>query len=494
MPFAVWPRAALLSLATLSLLACSRSPNEVELPDFADLVDEVSPSVVNISTVPVETAAAESGDEAPAVAGGEAPELPNNLPEWMKRFLEQQQVPSPLGSQEGGDPDEEAPEDQQSLGSGFVLWADGYIITNAHVVKDAKEVLVRLSDRRELPAQVVGMDEPSDIALLKIEAKGLPAVHVGDSSKLRVGQWVMAIGSPFGFDYSVTAGIVSAKGRSLFTEQYVPFIQTDAAINPGNSGGPLFNLKGEVIGVNSQIYSQTGGNSGIAFSIPIDVATKVAQQLKDKGKVTRGWLGVVVQEVTRSLAQSFGMSRAEGALVARVIPGSPAEKAGIQPGDVILSFDGEELAISNALPPMVGAMDPGARVPLKLLREGKQLTLKVEVGELPDEGAGKGGGRSRLPLGLAVQKLTAEDRAQARVAEGGVGVVQVEPGAGQEAGIQEGDILLTIGGQRIDSPERLGEVAAGLTPGSSVPVLIQRGGGPLFLALAVPAVEPGERK
>ncbi|MDP3856318.1 MAG: DegQ family serine endoprotease [Stagnimonas sp.] len=497
MLFAVRPRAALLFAATLALVACSRTPMEVRLPDFADLVDEVSPSVVNISTVPVETAEAATGEDAGAAAvPGEAPALPENLPEWMKRFLEQH-APNGVGpdAEPEGEP-EDAPEDQQSLGSGFVLWADGYIITNAHVVKDAKEVLVRLSDRRELPAQVVGMDEPSDIALLKIEAEGLPAVRVGDSGKLRVGQWVMAIGSPFGFDYSVTAGIVSAKGRSLFTEQYVPFIQTDAAINPGNSGGPLFNLKGEVIGVNSQIYSQTGGNSGIAFSIPIDVATKVAQQLKDKGKVTRGWLGVVVQEVTRGLAQSFGMARAEGALVARVIPGSPAETAGIQPGDVILSFDGEELAVSNALPPLVGAMDPGAKVPVKLLREGKQLTLKVEIGELPDEVLAKEGGatRPRLPLGLGVERLSAEDRALARVAEGGVGVVRVEPGPGQDAGIREGDVLLTISGQKIDSPERLREVAAGLPPGGSVPVLVQRDGGPLFLALAMPAAEPGGGK
>ena len=488
MPFAVWPRAALLCVAALSLLACSRTPAEVRLPDFAELVEEVSPSVVNISTVPAEPP---EGEAEAAPAPGER-ELPENIPDWMRRFLEQQQPPPPGGVEPE---DEELPYDQQSLGSGFVLWAEGYIITNAHVVKDAKEVLVRLSDRRELPAQVIGMDEPSDIALLKIDAKDLPAVRIGESSRLRVGQWVMAIGSPFGFDYSVTAGIVSATGRSLFTEQYVPFIQTDAAINPGNSGGPLFNLKGEVIGVNSQIYSQTGGNSGIAFSIPIDVATKVAQQLKDKGRVTRGWLGVVVQEVTRGLAQSFGMPRAEGALVARVIPGSPAETAGIQPGDVILSFDGQELVASNALPPMVGAMDPGATVPLKLLRDGKQQSLKVEIGELPDEAGARGEPpRSRLPLGLAVQKLTAEDRAAARVPEGGVGVVRVEAGPARDAGLREGDILMTISGRRIDSPERLREVVAELPPGASVPALVQRDGGPLFLALQLPAADAGERK
>jgi serine protease Do len=490
MPSAVWPRAATLCFAALLLVACSKAPAEVRLPDFADLVEEVSPSVVNISTIPVETsAAAEPG------AGGDedAAAVPDNLPEWMKRFLEQH-APNGLAPPPAEEGDE-APEEQQSLGSGFVLWKDGYIITNTHVVKDAKEVLVRLSDRRELTASVVGMDEPSDIALLKIDADKLPAVKVAEAGKLRVGQWVMAIGSPFGFDYSVTAGIVSAKGRSLFTEQYVPFIQTDAAINPGNSGGPLFNLKGEVVGINSQIYSQTGGNSGIAFAIPIDVALRVAQQLKDKGHVTRGWLGVVVQEVTRALAQSFGMARAEGALVAKVIPGSPAEKAGIQPGDVILAFDGQTLGVSSELPPLVGVVDPGADVPLKVLREGKQITIKVEIGELPEEIAsgGEAAARSHLPLGLGVDKLSAQDRADARVPAGGVRVLVVEAGPALEAGVREGDVLLTLSGQAIDSAERLKEVADRLAPGSSVPMLIQRDGAPLFLALAVPEA-PAEGK
>ncbi|TAJ55687.1 MAG: DegQ family serine endoprotease [Nevskiaceae bacterium] len=486
MPFAVWPRVASLCVAALLSVACSRTPAEVRLPDFADLVEEVSPSVVNISTIPVETAA--EAEPGPTEGGAT---VPDNLPEWMKRFLEQH-APNGVPPAEEGD---EAPEEQQSLGSGFVLWKDGYIITNTHVVKDAREVLVRLSDRRELTATVVGMDEPSDIALLKIDADKLPAVKVAEVGKLRVGQWVMAIGSPFGFDYSVTAGIVSAKGRSLFTEQYVPFIQTDAAINPGNSGGPLFNLKGEVVGVNSQIYSQTGGNSGIAFAIPIDVALRVAQQLKDKGHVTRGWLGVVVQEVTRALAQSFGMARAEGALVAKVIPGSPAEKAGIQPGDVILAFDGQVLGVSSELPPLVGVVDPGADVPLKVLREGKQITIKVEIGELPEEIAngGETPASSRLPLGLGVDKLSAQDRAETRVPAGGVRVLVVEAGPALDAGVREGDVLLTLSGQSIDSAERLKEVVDRLAPGSSVPMLIQRDGAPLFLALAVPEA-PVERK
>ncbi len=486
-------RAASLLLLAMLLAGCNKTASRAALPEFADLVDDVSSSVVNISTVPAEQE--DSASLAPQAHDAPGPESParENMPDWMKKFLDQH-APEDYGGESAPrgqhDPGlDELPGAEQSLGSGFVLWADGYIITNAHVVKDAKEIMVRLQDRRELPATVVGLDEPSDIALLKIDAKDLPAVTTADMSKLRVGEWVMAIGSPFGFDYSVTAGIVSAKGRSLFTEQYVPFIQTDAAINPGNSGGPLFNLEGEVVGVNSQIYSQTGGNSGIAFAIPIDVALNVAEQLKDKGRVTRGWLGVVVQEVTRDLAKSFGLAKAEGALVARVVPGSPSEQAGLKPGDVILSFNDQPLLVSNALPPLVGAVKPGENVPLKVLREGKQITLKVKVGELPDEIAATKSALPRLPLGLGVERLTADDRADARIAEGGVGIAQVEPGPAQKAGLREGDILLSLHGQKIDSPERLKEVVEDLPAGASVPLLIQRNGAPLFLALDVPAAD-----
>jgi serine protease Do len=480
---AVALRRAALVAALVLMGACSKTPAAVGLPPFADLVDAVSPSVVNISTVPQDEVAVADGADAP----GAAPPPRENLPEWMKKFLDQHAAPAEPDEEATPAPDSEEPlGGEQSLGSGFILWADGFVVTNAHVVKDAKEILVRLQDRRELPAAVVGLDEASDIALLKVDAKGLPAVKTGDSKKLRVGEWVMAIGSPFGFDYSVTAGIVSAKGRSLFTEQYVPFIQTDAAINPGNSGGPLFNLAGEVVGVNSQIYSQTGGNSGIAFAIPIDVAVSVAEQLKDKGKVTRGWLGVVVQEVTRDLAKSFGLPKAEGALVARVVPGSPSEKAGLKPGDVILEFNGQTLQVSNALPPMVGGIAPGENVPLKLLRDGKQLTLRVQVGELPDELASGEPERTALPLGLAVAPLSAPERAAARVNEGGVSVTTVEPGPAQAAGVRAGDILLSLSGQKIDSPEKFATVAGKLPPGGSVPMLIQRNGAPQFLALTVP--------
>jgi len=482
------PSLRLTALAVVVLLsACQRGPEVVGAPDFADLVEQVSPSVVNISTVVAELPA-----DAPALPNGEAE--PDNLegaPDWFKRFLEEHQ-----GESEDEPSLENTP---QSLGSGFILWKDGYVVTNYHVVRDAKEVIVRLLDRRQFTAQVVGSDEASDLALLRIEAKDLPAVKLGDASKLRPGQWVLAIGSPFGFDYSVTAGIVSAKGRSLITEQYVPFIQTDVAINPGNSGGPLFNLKGEVVGVNSQIYSQSGGYQGLSFSIPIDVAAKVAGQLKEHGRVKRGWLGVVVQEVDRDLAISMKMDKPEGALVARVMPGSPAEKAGLRAGDIILSYNGVELASSTALPPMVGITDPGENAEVKLLREGKQMSLKVAVGVLqPDADPSLGKHAPELPppaapvptdaLGLTVRPLTDAERRDAQLGgpASGVMVAEARDGPAARAGVRAGDVLLQISGQEIGSPARYREVAGRLTPGQTVPVLVQRRGAPLFLAMDVP--------
>ncbi|TXI85483.1 MAG: Do family serine endopeptidase, partial [Cupriavidus sp.] len=365
-------RSRLWSLATalapvifLSLTACGRSGQFSGRPDFADLVDEVSPSVVNISAVTASTL-----DQGQAAAQDEPKgDGADQLPEWFKKYYNEHE------GQDANPPEDDA--ESQSLGSGFVLSNDGYIVTNFHVVRDAKEVVVRLLDRRQFTAQVVGSDEPSDLALLKIDATDLPVAKLADSSKVRPGQWVLAIGSPFGFDYSVTAGIVSAKGRALQTEQYIPFIQSDVAINPGNSGGPLFNLKGEVIGVNSQIYSQSGGYQGVSFSIPIDVAAKVARQLKEHGRVTRGWLGVVVQEVDRATAQKLGMDKPEGALVARVIASSPGEKAGLRPGDVILSYNNQILASSTALPPQVGSSDPGEVVSLQVIRDRKPIIIKV---------------------------------------------------------------------------------------------------------------------
>lgn len=501
-------RTALLVSPLLLIASCGR-PSHRALPDFADLVEQVSPSVVNISAVPADP-------EPAATASADTPHGP--MPDWLKKFLEQHgeaakpddrsgkgggdAAPGDGGETEGDAPDGGAGE--QSLGSGFVLSADGYILTNHHVIKDAKEVVVTLADRRQLPAQIVGSDERSDLALLKIEATGLPAVKIADVKKTRVGDWVLAIGSPFGFDYSVTAGIVSAKGRNLDTEQYVPFIQTDAAVNPGNSGGPLFNLRGEVIGVNSQIYSQTGGFMGVAFAIPIDVATKVVKQLKEVGKVTRGWLGISMQPVDRNLAKSFGMDKPEGALIARVLPDSPAQQAGLKAGDVILGYNGQPIPSSRTIKPLVGDSLPGDTVTLDLLRDGKKITVKVEVGTLEsqdqaDDAAAKPPTPSKplpeapkkptRPLGLNVQTLTDDDRRAAKVVSGGVRVVDVAAGPAREAGLLPGDVILSIAGQEIDSADRYAQVIERLTPGRTVPLLVQRGGGPLFLALTVPAKE-----
>ncbi|HUP90717.1 MAG TPA: DegQ family serine endoprotease [Solimonas sp.] len=488
-----WTPCGLALCAALLLGGCdSATPRAVGgHPDFADLVERVSPSVVNISTV----AADQPGDD---VAQGDEQDALDGAPEWFRRFFEDRHG---AGAEGAPDDQELPPGGPQSLGSGFVLWEDGYIITNFHVVRDAREVVVRLLDRRQFTAKVIGSDEATDLSLLKIEADDLPAVKIGESGKLRPGQWVLAIGSPFGFDYSVTAGIVSAKGRALATEQYVPFIQTDVAINPGNSGGPLFNLAGEVIGVNSQIYSQSGGYQGVSFSIPIDVAAKVARELKERGRVKRGWLGVVVQEVDRDLAQSFKMDKPEGALVARVVPGGPADRAGIRTGDIILSFNGEELPSSTALPPLVGMTDPGQAAKLQVLRDGNKQSITVDIGALePEEQQGKSDASQPTPppappaaLGLVIKPLSPTERRDAQVATGGVLVAEVQPGPAARAGVRGGDIVLQIAGQETGSPERFGEVVARLTPGQTVPLLVQRRGAPLFLALDVPGKEEGPR-
>ncbi|MGQ0697783.1 MAG: Do family serine endopeptidase [Panacagrimonas sp.] len=464
-----------LLLVALSVLAVGCSRSDYGYPDFSSLVEKNSPSVVNISTV-----AGEAAGETPAA---------NEDPDWLRRFEEQEREPEDEGSDSRPEP----------LGSGFVLWEDGYILTNYHVVQEAREVIVRLLDRRQLSARIVGVDPSTDLALLKIEAKGLQAVKIGESSSLRPGQWVFAIGSPFSFDYSVTAGIVSAMGRSLQSEQYVPFIQTDVAINPGNSGGPLFNLDGEVVGVNSQIYSQSGSFQGLSFSIPIDVAAKVARQLRDQGKVTRGWLGVVVQPVDRELAQSFGMERAEGALVSRVMSGSPAEESGLHAGDIILSFNGSALPTSGSLPPLVGGVDPGQVVPLEVMRDGKKIDFKVEIAvldETPTTEVAEAPPEARpptdAPFGLVVSALDDEQRRHMRVLSGGVRVEQVFGGPGAATGIRNGDVILSLAGQEVDSPTRFAEVVGRLSPGTTVAVLVSREGAPSFLPLEVPAAQRPE--
>ena len=358
----------------LALLLLSSALQARSLPDFVSLAKQNSPAVVNIAT----TQHKDGGDSS---HNFQIPDLPEGSPlnEFFERFF---------GDQEGfgGSP---RGFDTQSLGSGFIISDDGYILTNNHVIDGADEIVVRLSDRREFVAELIGKDKRSDVALIKIDAGDLPKVKIGSTRDLEVGEWVLAIGSPFGFDHSVTSGIVSAKGRNLPSENYVPFIQTDVAINPGNSGGPLFNLDGEVVGVNSQIYSRTGGYMGLSFAIPIEMAMNVADQLRTKGRVSRGWLGVLIQDVTRELADSFGMRHPKGALVARVLPGSPAEKADLRTGDIILEFNGKEVGNSSMLPPLVGASRVDQPADVTVLRNGKRQVIAVDIGELPQEGRGR---------------------------------------------------------------------------------------------------------
>lgn len=467
-----FPRLLTLFLfAGLMLLSLSGSARP--LPDFTELVEANSPAVVNISTSQKRR---QSGQRPQLPKGFEIPDLPEDSPfnEFFRRFFGEGEI-------------EEF--NTQSLGSGFIISSDGYLISNNHVIKDADEIIVRLSDRREFVAKVVGSDDRSDIALLKIDASNLPVVKLGNSAELKVGEWVLAIGSPFGFEHSATAGIVSAKGRSLPRENYVPFIQTDVAINPGNSGGPLFNLQGEVVGVNSQIFSRTGGFMGLSFAIPIKVAMNVANQLRDKGRVSRGWLGVLIQDVTRELAESFGMAKPEGALIAKVLPDSPAEEAGFQVGDIVLEFGGRHVNRSSELPPIVGSTQVGERVPVEILREGKSRTLKVLIAELPEEEELKlasrepEGGATADKLGLTVIDLTAEQREEHDIKENGVLVDDVSPGPASRAGIRKGDVILMLNNTKVKSSTHFKELAKGLPKEKAVSVLVQRQGNPIFLAL-----------
>ena len=443
------------------------------LPDFTELVERNRAAVVNISTTQRRAVPA---DRPRMPRGFEMPDLPEDSPfrEFFRRFFGEGEI-------------EEF--DAQSLGSGFIISQDGFIISNNHVVRNADEVIVRLSDRREYKAIVVGTDEPSDVALLKIDAEGLPAVRLGTGYELKVGEWVLAIGSPFGFDHSVTAGIVSAKGRSLPRANYVPFIQTDVAINPGNSGGPLFNLQGEVVGVNSQIFSRTGGFMGLSFAIPIDVAMDVADQLRDKGRVSRGWLGVLIQDVTRELAESFGMAKPQGALVAKVLDGSPAERAGFEVGDILLSFDAHAIERSSDLPPIVGRTRVGREVAVEILRGGGSMTLMVTTDELPVEDDLQIAA-TRAPddveatrLGLAVRDMNDEERASVDVADRGVVVSKVSNGPAERAGIREGDLILMLNNEKVANSDDFKRLVAELPQGKAVSVLVQRQGNPIFLAL-----------
>lgn len=454
------------------------------LPDFRALVRENGQAVVNISTKA--DAEPSAVPKMPGIPG--MPELPDDSP--LKDFFEHFFGDAPPGES----PHPFGP--QSSLGSGFIVSKDGYVISNEHVIRGAKEVVVRLSDRREFTASIVGTDERSDIAVLKINTdEPLPVLTLGDSDKLEQGEWVFAIGSPFGFDYTVTQGIVSAVGRSLPNENYVPFIQTDVAINPGNSGGPLFNLNGEVVGVNSQIFSRTGGFMGLSFAIPINMVLEVYEQLRETGSVKRGWLGVLIQDVDQQLAESFELDRPQGALVSRVLEDSPAQAAGLEVGDIILNFNGQEILRSSDLPPIVGQTPIGKPVPVNVLRNGKRKEVKVTIGELPAEEALATVTRSPNPddslfddtgLGMTLRQLTAEERAELEITAGGLLVQDVTDGPAFAAGLRPGDVLLQMDGEGVSTLEAYGEVRKSLKAGGRVPVLVQRRGGPLFMAIKVP--------
>ncbi|HLV16909.1 MAG TPA: DegQ family serine endoprotease [Pseudomonas sp.] len=441
---------------------------QAQLPDFTSLVEEASPAVVNISTRQKVPARGHSQLMIPDLEG-----LPPLFREFFERNLPQ--VP-----RNGRQPE------AQSLGSGFIISSDGYVLTNNHVVADADEIIVRMSDRSELEAKLVGADPRSDVALLKIEGRNLPTVKLGKSENLKVGEWVLAIGSPFGFDYSVTAGIVSAKGRSLPNESYVPFIQTDVAINPGNSGGPLFNLDGEVVGINSQIFTRSGGFMGLSFAIPITVALDVANQLKETGKVSRGWLGVVIQEVNKDLAESFGLDRPAGALVAQVLEDGPAAKGGLRVGDVILRLDNHPIVMSSDLPHRVGVLKPGTTSRLEVMRDGKRRTLNVTIGALPDDEEAAvprtsgGTERSANRLGVTVTDLTEEQRRSLDL-QGGVIIKGVQGGPAVAIGLRPGDVITHLNNQAIKSSQHFAQVARDLPKNRSVSMRVLRQGRASFI-------------
>ena len=444
-----------------------------QLPDFTEMVKTNGAAVVNISTTQKAPQGAEGAEMMPQFPEGA---MPPELEELFRRFNEQQ----------GGGG--YVPREARSLGSGFIISPDGYVLTNHHVVKDASEIIVKLTDRRELVAKLIGSDERTDVAVLKIAANDLPVVKIGSPDKLQVGEWVLAIGSPFGFEQSVTAGIVSAKGRSLPSGNYVPFIQTDVAINPGNSGGPLFSMDGKVVGINSQIYSRTGGFMGLSFAIPMDVVMNIVEQIKAKGKASHGWLGVQIQDVTRELAESFGMAKPQGALVAKVIPNGPAEAAGVQIGDIITEFNGQIIDHSSDLPPMVGITPINDKATLKIIRQGETQLLHFNVGLLPDspDQLAMSKSNSKAPenqLGIVVSELTPDQRQLLQIAHNGVLVQEVMNGAAREAGIQRGDVILRIQNKIVRDLNDFDKIVKKLPTRVSIAVLIQRQGNPVFLAL-----------
>ncbi len=447
------------------------------LPDFADLVEQVGPAVVNIRT---------TAKVATAARGQAGPD--EEMQEFFRRFFG---VPMPRRGQPQPDDEDSGGSTPRGVGSGFIVSADGLVMTTAHVIDGADEVIVRLTDKREFKARVVGADKRTDVAVLKIEASGLPTVRFGDVNRLRVGEWVIAIGSPFDLDNTVTAGIVSAKARD--TGEMLPFIQTDVAINPGNSGGPLINLRGEVVGINSQIYSRSGGYMGISFAIPIDEANRVADQLKAGGRVVRGRIGVQIGEVTKDVAESLGLAKAAGALVRSVEPGSPAEKAGLEAGDIVTRFDGKAVEKWNDLPRLVGNTKPGTKSTLQVWRRGTTRDLGVTVAELEPEtkpaAARSGKAEPKAPaagvaasvLGLTVSDLSAEQRREARVKAGVL--VEAVDGPAARAGLREGDLILGLGQAEVTDARQFDALVARLDRSRPASLLVRRGGEAQFVLI-----------
>lgn len=442
----------------------------VSLPDFTSLVENHGAAVVNISASQNNNAI--NNQMIPEIQG-----IPENSPfyEFFRKHM--QPFPAPRKSE------------PKSLGSGFIISSDGYILTNAHVVEAADEITVKLNDKREFVAEIIGTDRKTDIALIKINASDLPKVTQGNPENLKVGEWVVAIGSPFGFEHSVTAGIVSAKGRSLAQENFVPFIQTDVAINPGNSGGPLFNMRGEVVGINSQIYSRTGGFMGLSFAIPINVATEIADQLKISGKVSRGRIGVMIQEVTKELAESFGLAESKGALVVSVEKGGPADKSGIKARDIILTFNDINVATSSDLPRIVGDTKPGSKVSLALWRDGATKVIKVEVGETPaDEGGdsrkSKQNKKTRESnrIGLILSELTKEQKEQLEITNGLL-VEDMQPGIASRSGVRVGDVIVGLNSKDIETIEQFNGLLNQVQPGKNIALLVRRGDMTTFITL-----------
>ena len=473
-------RRLLQALVLLLPLCCAAAPpartaETQPLPDFRKLVKQNEAAVVNISS----TQAPSKQDAARKPGLPELPGRENPYLEFFRRFFQERP---------------ELPGDRQSnsLGSGFIISPDGYILTNAHVARDADKIIVRLSDQRERPAKVIGVDELTDVAMLKIEGDNLQAVKIGDSDALEVGEWVLAIGSPFGLEHTATQGIVSAVGRNLPTGAYVPFIQSDVAVNPGSSGGPLFNLRGEVVGINSQIYSSTGGYMGLSFAIPIKLATQVAEQLKATGEVTRGWLGVLLQAVNNDLADAFKLDRPRGALVAQILPDSPAASAGFKQGDVILRYGGEPVEDSSQLPRMIGVTPVGKTVAMSILRNGEPMEIKATIARLestPAEPVTTMDEHSDSRLGLTVADLSNEQRRTLGPEEQGVLVTTLDEGPAANAGLYPDDIILQVDHLPVKSASQFVELARELPKGKAIPLLVRRENESLYLAVRLPDKE-----